>query len=41
MLRHDYDEIIDRVIYDAATTKLVTLKAAIVAIDASLDEPRE
>lgn len=41
VLRHDYDEIIDRIIYDAATTKLETLKTAVLAIDAALDEPRE
>ncbi len=41
VLRHEYDAIADQVIYDAATTKLAPLKAAILAIDAALDEPRE
>jgi uncharacterized protein with HEPN domain len=40
VLRHDYDEIVDRIIYDAATKGLPILKAAITAMDANLDEPR-
>ena len=41
ILRHDYDEIIDEVIFRAATTQLAALKAAVSAIDAALDEPDE
>jgi uncharacterized protein with HEPN domain len=41
VLRHDYDEIIDEVIYGAIRTKLPQLKAAILAIESSLDEPEE
>ena len=40
VLRHDYDEIIDGIIYEAATRGLPILKAAVTAIDAALDEPR-
>jgi uncharacterized protein with HEPN domain len=41
VLRHDYDAIVSKVIYDAATTKLAALKAAVLVIDANLDEPSE
>jgi len=41
ILRHDYDEIVDRVIYEVATKQLGPLRAAILAINANLDEPRE
>ena len=41
VLRHDYDDIVDEVIYGIATEDLLVLKAAVLAIAASLDEPEE
>jgi uncharacterized protein with HEPN domain len=41
ILRHDYDEIVDEIIYEAARKKLAALKVAIIAIEAGLDEPTE
>jgi uncharacterized protein with HEPN domain len=41
VLRHDYDDIVDEVIFDAAVKRLPALKAAILAIEANLDEPDE
>jgi uncharacterized protein with HEPN domain len=41
VLRHEYDAIIDEVIYDAARTRLAQLRDAIIAIEAGLDEPLE
>ncbi len=41
VLRHDYREVVDRVIYDLTGEELESLKAAILAIEASLDEPDE
>jgi uncharacterized protein with HEPN domain len=41
VIRHDYDEIDDRVMWDTATTKLVPLRAAVEAMlrEAGDDEP--
>lgn len=41
ILRHEYDKISDRIIYDLIRSDLPLLKAAILAIDAALDEPEE
>jgi uncharacterized protein with HEPN domain len=41
VLRHSYDSIVDQVIYELATRELVTLHAAIRAIQASLDNPEQ
>ena len=41
VLRHDYREVADRVIYDVTGDDLEALKAAIRAIAADLDEPDE
>ena len=41
VLRHDYDDIVDEIIYRAVVEKLPPLKIAILAIEASLDEPEE
>lgn len=41
VLRHDYDEIAAEIVFDAAVNHLPTLKAAVLAIDAGLDEPEE
>ena len=41
VLRHEYDQIIDSIIYDAVRNKLPALKVAILAIDANLHEPEE
>jgi uncharacterized protein with HEPN domain len=38
ILRHDYDAIVDEVIYGAATTQLALLKVAIISIEANLKE---
>jgi uncharacterized protein with HEPN domain len=41
VLRHDYDEIVDEIVFAAVRKRLPDLKAAIIAIEASLDEPEE
>ena len=41
ILRHEYDHIADRVIHDLIRADLAPLKAAIIAIEGSLDEPEE
>ncbi len=41
VLRHDYDDVVDEVIYGIATEDLPILKTAVLAIAASLDEPDE
>ena len=41
VLRHDYRDVSDRVIFEVVVRHLPTLKAAIIAIDATLDEPEE
>ena len=41
VLRHDYREVADRVIYDLTRGDLAVLKAAIIAIEAGLHEPEE
>jgi uncharacterized protein with HEPN domain len=41
ILRHDYREVQDRVIYDLTQADLELLESAILAIDANLDEPDE
>ena len=39
VLRHEYDTVVDEIIFDAATQRLDQLKAAVLAIEAALDEP--
>ena len=39
ILRHDYDRIVDRVIFEVVERDLPTLKDAIAAIESRLDEP--
>lgn len=41
VLRHDYKLVADAAIYEVATKDLAPLKAAILAIESSLDEPEE
>jgi uncharacterized protein with HEPN domain len=41
VLRHDYDDVVDEVIYGIATEDLPILKTAVLGIAASLDEPDE
>ncbi len=41
VLRHEYDEIANDIVFDAAVNHLPVLKTAILAIDAGLDEPEE
>jgi len=41
VLRHDYDDIANDIVFGAVRNHLPTLKAAILAIDAALDEPEE
>ncbi len=41
ILRHDYDHIADRVIYEVVARDLAPLKAAVAAIESHLDEPEE
>jgi uncharacterized protein with HEPN domain len=41
VLRHDYRQVVDRVMYDVTGDDLVALKAAVLAILANLDEPEE
>ncbi len=41
VLRHDYREVADRVIFGITEGDLSVLKAAILAIEAGLDEPEE
>ncbi len=39
ILRHNYDRIVDRVIYDVVEDDLPVLKAAVLALSGDLDEP--
>jgi uncharacterized protein with HEPN domain len=39
VLRHEYADVVDEVLFRAATTQLTGLKTAILAIEAGLDEP--
>jgi uncharacterized protein with HEPN domain len=41
VLRHEYDRVADKAIYDVIRDHLPALKAAIEEIDANLDEPDE
>jgi uncharacterized protein with HEPN domain len=41
ILRHNYDEIVDRIIFDVVRYDLPPLKAAVTAIESALDEPEE
>lgn len=41
VLRHNYDSIVDRLIYEVVTRDLPPLQVAVAAIEADLDEPRE
>jgi uncharacterized protein with HEPN domain len=41
VLRHDYDEIVDRVVFEVVQRDLPPLKAAITAIETALEEPEE
>ena len=41
VLGHEYDEIANDIVFDAAVNHLPVLKTAILAIDAGLDEPEE
>jgi uncharacterized protein with HEPN domain len=41
VLRHEYDDVMDEVIYAIATEELGVLKTALIAIAAALDEPEE
>ncbi len=41
VLRHNYDEIADRVIYEVVRRDLPPLKEAVTAMEAALNEPEE
>ena len=41
VLRHNYEQIVDRVVYDVVWRDLPPLKDAVSAIEATLDEPEE
>jgi uncharacterized protein with HEPN domain len=41
ILRHNYDQIVDRVIFDVVLHDLPPLKAAVTAMESMLDEPTE
>jgi uncharacterized protein with HEPN domain len=41
VLRHDYDDVVDEVIYGIATVDMHILKAALITIAATLDEPED
>lgn len=41
ILRHNYDRISDAIVYEIVRKDLPPLKAAVAAMEASLDEPRE
>lgn len=41
ILRHEYDQIVDRVIHDVVFIHLPPLKIAMLAIEVGLDEPKE
>jgi uncharacterized protein with HEPN domain len=41
VLRHEYRDVIDEIMFAVVREHLLPLKAAVLAIDANLDEPRE
>ena len=41
ILRHEYDRIVDQVVFEVVEKDLAPLKSAILALEASLDEPEE
>jgi uncharacterized protein with HEPN domain len=41
VLRHEYRDVIDEIMFAVVREHLPSLKAAVLAIDANLDEPRE